>query len=169
VLVVFLLSTLILRSFVGGIFVTTPLVLVVAANFGVMGWLGIPLDMGTISTAAMAIGIGADYELYLLFRFREELHNTGDVGAATRQSLVTSGKAVLYVALSIAAGYAFLLSSGFAFYSRLAVMVVATMAVSAFAAIIFLRAMTMIFKPRFIFGANKPQMIAGHLSQTGAE
>ncbi len=169
VLVVFLLSTLILRSFVGGIFVTTPLVLVVAANFGVMGWAGIPLDMGTISTAAMAIGIGADYELYLLFRFREELHRTGDVGAATRQSLVTSGKAVLYVALSIAAGYAFLLSSGFAFYSRLAVMVVATMAVSAFAAIIFLRAMTMIFKPRFIFGANKPQMIAGHLSQTGAE
>jgi predicted RND superfamily exporter protein len=151
VLVVFALSSLILRSFVGGLFVTTPLVLVVLANFGVMGWLGIPLDMGTISTAAMAIGIGADYELYLLFRFREELERTGSVAAATRQSLVTSGKAVLYVALSIAAGYSFLLSSGFAFYSRLAVMVLATMAVSAFAAIIFLRAMTLIFKPKFIF------------------
>lgn len=168
VLVVFALSTLILRSFVGGLFVTTPLVLVVAANFGVMGWFGIPLDMGTISTAAMAIGIGADYELYLLFRFREELQRSGDVAAATRQSLVTSGKAVLYVALSIAAGYSFLLTSGFAFYSRLAVMVVATMAVSAFAAIIFLRAMTMIFKPKFIFGANKPTL-GGHLSESGAQ
>jgi predicted RND superfamily exporter protein len=169
VLVVFVLSTLILRSFVGGLFVTTPLVLVVAANFGVMGWLGIPLDMGTISTAAMAIGIGADYELYLLFRFREELQRSGgDVASATRQSLVTSGKAVLYVALSIAAGYSFLLTSGFAFYSRLAVMVVATMAVSAFAAIIFLRAMTMIFKPKFIFGANKPTL-GGQLSQSGAQ
>jgi predicted RND superfamily exporter protein len=152
VIVVFALSALVLRSLVGGLFVTTPLVLVVLANFGVMGWLGIPLDMGTISTAAMAIGIGADYELYLLFRFREELARTGDLAAATRQSLTTSGKAVIYVALSIASGYAFLLSSGFAFYSRLAVMVVATMAVSAFAAIIFLRAMTMIFKPKFIFG-----------------
>lgn len=169
VLVVFVLSTLILRSFVGGLFVTTPLVLVVAANFGVMGWFGIPLDMGTISTAAMAIGIGADYELYLLFRFREELQRTGDVTAATRQSLVTSGKAVLYVALSIAAGYSFLLSSGFAFYSRLAVMVVATMAVSAFAAIIFLRAMTMIFKPKFIFGAGKPDLAGQRLSESGAQ
>lgn len=149
--VVFLLSSLVLRSFVGGLFVTTPLALVVLANFGVMGWMGIALDMGTMSTAAMAIGIGADYELYLLFRFREELYKSRDVSAATRISLLTSGKAVIYVALSIAAGYAFLLSSGFAFYSRLAVMVVATMGVSAFAAIIFLRAMTMIFKPRFIF------------------
>lgn len=153
IIVVFVLSALVLRSVVGGLFVTTPLILVVLANFGVMGWLGIPLDMGTISTAAMAIGIGADYELYLLFRFREELQRTGDLSAATRQSLVTSGKAVIYVALSIAAGYAFLLTSGFAFYSRLAVMVIATMGVSAFAAIIFLRAMTMIFKPKFIFGS----------------
>lgn len=161
--VVFILSTLILRSVVGGLFVTTPLMLVVAANFGVMGWLGIPLDMGTISTAAMAIGIGADYELYLLFRFREELQRSGSLNVATRQSLLTSGKAVLYVALSIAAGYAFLLTSGFAFYSRLAVMVIATMAVSAFAAIIFLRAMTMIFRPRFIFGAVDSAPAAGPL------
>lgn len=157
-LVVLLLSSLALRSFVGGLFITMPLVLVTAANFGVMGWLGIPLDMATITTAAMAIGIGADYELYLLFRFREELRRTGDVVSATRNSLLTSGKAVLYVALSVAAGYSFLLLSGFAFYNRLAVMVVATMAVSAFGAIIFLRAMTMIFKPKFIFGTDPVQL-----------
>lgn len=167
IVVVFVLSSLILRSLIGGLFVTTPLVLVVAANFGVMGWLGIPLDMGTISTAAMAIGIGADYELYLLFRFREELQRSGNLNAATRQSLLTSGKAVLYVALSIAAGYAFLLTSGFAFYSRLAVMVIATMGVSAFAAIIFLRAMTMIFKPNFIFGTLNRGAAAGNLDGTG--
>ena len=166
VVVVFVLSALVLRSIVGGLFVTTPLILVVLANFGVMGWLGIPLDMGTISTAAMAIGIGADYELYLLFRFREELQRTGDLAAATRQSLVTSGKAVIYVALSIAAGYAFLLTSGFAFYSRLAVMVVATMGVSAFAAIIFLRAMTMIFKPKFIFGSVERPAAQGNSIKT---
>ena len=168
VLVVFVLSTLVLRSFVGGLFVTTPLVMVVLANFGVMGWFGIPLDMGTISTAAMAIGIGADYELYLLFRFREELARYGDVNKATRQSLLTSGKAVLYVALSIAAGYSFLLISGFAFYSRLAVMVMATMAVSAFAAIIFLRAMTMIFKPKFIFGAAQNAPGVDRLKESSA-
>lgn len=156
--VVFILSSLALRSFVGGVFVTLPLAIVVFANFGVMGWLGIPLDMGTMTTAAMAIGIGADYELYLLFRFKEELARTSDSFEATRKSLVTSGKAVIYVALSIAAGYSFLLTSGFAFYTRLAVMVIATMIVSGFVAVIFLRAMTMVFKPNFIYGtARKAQ------------
>jgi uncharacterized protein len=150
--VVFILSSLALRSLIGGIFVTLPLGIVVVANFGVMGWLGIPLDMGTMTTAAMAIGIGADYELYLLFRFKEELARSKDSAVATHRSLVTSGKAVIYVAISIAAGYAFLLTSGFAFYTRLAVMVIATMMVSAFVAVIFLRAMTMVFKPKFIYG-----------------
>jgi uncharacterized protein len=153
--VVFVLSSIALRSFVGGIFVTLPLGIVVFANFGVMGWLGIPLDMGTMTTAAMAIGIGADYELYLLFRFKEELSRSADSYQATYRSLVTSGKAVIYVALSIAAGYAFLLTSGFAFYTRLAVMVIATMVVSAFVAVIFLRALTMVFKPRFIYGSQR--------------
>jgi predicted RND superfamily exporter protein len=150
--VVFILSSLVLRSLVGGVFVTLPLMIVVFANFGVMGWLGIPLDMGTMTTAAMAIGIGADYELYLLFRFKEELSRTNDSYTATYKSLVTSGKAVIYVALSVAAGYSFLLTSGFAFYTRLAVMVIATMIVSGFVAVIFLRAMTMVFKPNFIYG-----------------
>lgn len=154
--VVFILSSLALRSLIGGIFVTLPLAIVVFANFGVMGWLGIPLDMGTMTTAAMAIGIGADYELYLLFRFKEELNRSNDAYTATYRSLVTSGKAVIYVALSIAAGYSFLLTSGFAFYTRLAVMVIATMMVSGFVAVIFLRAMTMVFKPNFIYGRRQP-------------
>lgn len=164
--VVFILSSLALRSLIGGIFVTLPLAIVVFANFGVMGWLGIPLDMGTMTTAAMAIGIGADYELYLLFRFKEELARTSNSYEATRKSLVTSGKAVIYVALSIAAGYSFLLTSGFAFYTRLAVMVIATMMVSGFVAVIFLRAMTMVFKPKFIYGsASRPDSVPSNVVQ----
>jgi hypothetical protein len=149
---VFLLSAFALRSLIGGLFVVVPLVLIALVNFGLMGWFGLPLDMGTSTTAAMAIGIGADYELYLLFRFREELALRGNLYAATRESLLTSGKAILFVALSVAGGYSILLLSGFAFYSRLAVMVIATMMVSAVSALIFLRAMMIIFKPRFVFG-----------------
>lgn len=154
-LIVFLLSSLALRSLVGGLFVTTPLILVTFANFGLMGWLGIPLDMGTASTVAMALGIGADYELYLLFRFREELRRDADIGRAVRDSLATSGKAILFVAFSIAGGYAVLLASDLGFYVRFAAMVIATMLVSAVSALIFLRAMMIVFKPRFIFGKTR--------------
>ena len=148
---VYLLSSLALRSMVGGLFVVTPLVAIILANFGVMGWLGIPLDMGTATTVAMAIGVGADYELYILFRFRESYRRSGDLAAATRESLLTSGKAILYVALSVSGGYAILLTSGFAFYTRLAVMVTTTMIISALSALVLLRSTMLIFKPRFIF------------------
>jgi uncharacterized protein len=150
--VVFVLGTIVFRSLAGGLFVVTPLVAVALANFGVMGWLGTPLDISAMISAALAIGIGADYEIYLLYRFREELARTGDVLAATRDSLLTSGKAVLFVAISIIGGYAVLQFSDFAFFNQISNMVMATMAVSAFFALFFLRALMMIFKPRFVFG-----------------
>jgi hypothetical protein len=151
-LVVFVLGAIAFRSLAGGLFVVTPLAAVALANFGVMGWLGTPLDISAMISAALAIGIGADYEIYLLYRFREELARTGDILAATRDSLLTSGKAVLFVAISIIGGYAVLQFSDFAFFNQISNMVMATMAVSAFFALFFLRALMMIFKPRFVFG-----------------
>jgi predicted RND superfamily exporter protein len=165
--VVFVLGALVLRSPVGGLFVVTPLFAVMLANFGLMGWLGTPLDITAMTTAAMAIGIGADYEIYLLFRFREELARSGDVLAATTQSMLTSGKAILLVALSIASGYAVLQASDFAFYNQLSNMVTATMVISACFALFFLRALMMLFKPKFIFGERsaslfpRPAAVAG--------
>lgn len=159
-LVVFLLGALIMRSPVGGLFVVTPLFAVMLANFGVMGWLRIPLDITAMTTAAMAIGVGADYEIYLLFRFREELQRTGSVLAATRASMLTSGKAILLVAISVASGYAVLQVSDFQFYNTLSTMVCVTMAISSFFALFFLRALMMVFKPRFIFGDAREALFA---------
>ena len=151
-LVVFVLGALVFRSIAGGLFVVTPLLAVALANFGVMGWMNTPLDISAMISAALAIGIGADYEIYLLYRFREELARSADVLAATRDSLLTSGKAVLIVAISIIGGYAVLQFSDFAFFNQISNMVMATMAVSVFFALFFLRALMMIFKPRFVFG-----------------
>jgi uncharacterized protein len=159
-LVVFVLGAIIMRSLVGGLFVVTPLFAVMLANFGVMGWMGTPLDITAMTTAAMAIGIGADYEIYLLFRFREELGRTGSVLAATRTSMLTSGKAVLLVAISVASGYAVLQASDFQFYNTLSTMVGVTMGISAFFALFFLRALMMVFKPRFVFGADRDVLFA---------
>jgi predicted RND superfamily exporter protein len=166
-LVVFALGSLAFRSFAGGLFVVTPLVAVALANFGVMGWLGTPLDISAMTSAALAIGIGADYEIYLLYRFREELARSGDVLAATRSSLLTSGKAVLFVAISIIGGYAVLQFSGFAFFNQISNMVMATMAVSAFFALFFLRALMMIFRPRFVFAYAREARLAPAAPGTG--
>jgi predicted RND superfamily exporter protein len=167
-IVVFVLGAIILRSFVGGLFVVTPLFAVMLANFGLMGWLGTPVDISAMTTAAMAIGIGADYEIYLLFRFREELERTGSVLEATRNSMLTSGKAILLVAISILSGYAVLQFSDFAFYNQLSNMVTATMLTSAFFALFFLRALMILFKPRFVFGNMKVALAVPSAPVSGA-
>jgi predicted RND superfamily exporter protein len=156
--VVFLLSSLALGSFVGGLLVITPLATIVLANFGMMGWLGIPFDMGTATTTAMVTGIGADYEIYMLYRLREEFARQGDLNGALRTSLMTSGKAVLFVALSIAGGYAALLISDVRFYPRLGSTMIATMFISALLSLVLLRAVITVFTPRFIVGAQRPSI-----------
>ena len=163
-LVVLILGALMFRSLIAGFFVVVPLVAVTVTNFGLMGWLDTPLDITAMTSAAMAVGIGADYEIYLLFRFREELARSGNVLAATRQSLLTSGKAILFVALSVMGGYAVLQVASFAFYNQVSTMVMATMAISALFALFFLRALMMIFKPRFVFGKTPEALF----SQTSA-
>lgn len=150
--VVFLLSSLALSSFTGGFLVVAPLAVIVLVNFGLMGWLGITLDMGTATTTAMVVGIGSDYEIYMLYRLREEFARQGDLNRALRTSLLTSGKAVLFVALSIAGGYSALLFSDFRFYPRLGSTMMFTMVTSALLSLLLLRAIIAVFKPKFIVG-----------------
>lgn len=70
--ITFLMTALVRRSLLGGFFVIIPLALSVLINFGIMGLSGITLGIGTAAITAMAVGIGADYEIYLIFRLREE-------------------------------------------------------------------------------------------------
>jgi predicted RND superfamily exporter protein len=122
----------------------------VFVNFGLMGWLGLSLDMGSATIAAMVVGIGADYEIYMLYRLREEYARTGNLDRSLRNSLMTSGKAVLFVALSIAGGYASLLISDFRFYPRLATTMIGTMVTSALLSLLLLRVVISLIKPKFI-------------------
>jgi predicted RND superfamily exporter protein len=156
--IVFLFASLVFKSPVGGLLVVIPLVAIVLMNLGIMGWLGIPLDMGTASITTMVTGIGADYEIYMLYRLREEYARQGDLNRALQTSLLTSGKAVLFVALSIAGGYSALLISDFRFYPRLGSTMMITMVISALLSLVFLRALVAVVRPRFIVGG--PRVVA---------
>lgn len=154
--IVFVLASLAFKSPMGGVLVVLPLAAIVLMNIGLMGWFGVPLDMGTASITSMVTGIGADYEIYMLYRLREEYRRYGDLDRALQASLATSGKAVLFVAASIAGGYAALLISDFRFYPRLGSTVIITMVISAVLSLLLLRAMVALIRPRFIMGGNAP-------------
>jgi predicted RND superfamily exporter protein len=80
---------------------------------GAMGWLGIPLDIMTITIAAITIGIGVDGAIHYVHRFRAEHAFHRDYAAATRAAHRTTGRAMFYTALVISAGFGVLGLSNF--------------------------------------------------------
>jgi predicted RND superfamily exporter protein len=59
-----------LRSLTGGLVAMIPNLVPTAFLFGVMGWLRLPLDIGSVMTASVALGIAVDDNVHLLSRFR---------------------------------------------------------------------------------------------------
>jgi uncharacterized protein len=150
--VVFVVSSLVFRSLIGGLLVLTPLLLAVLANFGVMGWTGMRLNIPNALSSAMAVGIGADYAIYLVYRLREEISQGVDEITAVRHVLATAGKACLFVASAVAVGYGVLwFSPGFYVHSWLATLIACSMLVSVFAALTLIPALVLVFRPKFIF------------------
>ena len=149
-LLVLVITSLLLRSIVGGFLVLLPLATAALVNLGLMGWTGILLSMGTAAISAMAIGIGADYAVYFIFRVREEFERTGDLRLATSTALTTSGKAIAYVASAVAGGYLCLTLSLFKVHVLLGVLVALTMVTSSAATVAFLPAVILLVKPRFL-------------------
>jgi predicted RND superfamily exporter protein len=149
-LLVVVITAVLLRSLTGGLLVLLPLATAALVNLGLMGWTGILLSMGTAAISAMAIGIGADYAVYFLFRVREELPRQGDLREAVAVALMTSGKAIAYVASAVAGGYLCLALSGFKVHVLLGVLVALTMVVSSGATVALLPAVVVRLSPKFL-------------------
>ena len=150
--VVLVMASLMFRSLVAGMLVLVPLAMVALVNFGAMGFLGIPLQVATASVAALGIGVGADYAIYLTYRLRDELRNESDLSAALRRTYATAGKASLYVASAVGGGYAVLMFSwGFKIHLWLGAMMAVAMLVSVLSTLTLYPALLLALKPNFVF------------------
>lgn len=149
---VFLVSSVVFRSILGGLIVLLPVLLAVCAVFGTMGLFGIPLNIPNSLISAMAVGIGADYAIYLLYRLRELVADGVEDIVAVRTTLATAGKACLFVATAVAGGYGVLaLSLGYNVHQWLSLFIIVAMVVSAFASLTLVPAIVLSLRPAFIF------------------
>ena len=78
-----------------------------------MGGIGIPLDIMTITIAAITIGIGVDNAIHYTHRFREELAKTGDPTASMRAAHGSVGRAMYYTSVIVTLGFSILALSNF--------------------------------------------------------
>lgn len=110
---IFVMFILLFRSVLLGILGVTPNILSAAAVLGVMGWAGIPLDMMTITIAAITVGIGVDDTIHYIHRFKKEIVKDGDYDAALLRCHSSIGNAMFYTSITIMSGFSILTLSNF--------------------------------------------------------
>ncbi|MDO3723026.1 MMPL family transporter [Marinobacter sp. chi1] len=110
ILVMFLLLFRSLKLALLGI---APNLIAAGSVLGLMGWLGIPLDMMTITVAAITVGIAVDDTIHYIHRFRVEIRKDGDYLAAMHRCHRSIGQAMFYTSLTIISGFSILVLSNF--------------------------------------------------------
>ncbi|MDC3042094.1 MMPL family transporter [Candidatus Pelagibacter sp.] len=87
----------------------------IAAFFilGIIGLLGIPLDMMTITIAAITIGIAVDNSIHYIYRFKEEFSKINDYNKTLKTCHSTVGVAILNTSITIVFGFSILVLSKF--------------------------------------------------------
>tara|TARA_B100000945_G_scaffold133405_1_gene106549 strand:- start:2098 stop:4584 length:2487 start_codon:yes stop_codon:yes gene_type:complete len=80
---------------------------------GIIGLLEIPLDMMTITIAAITIGIAVDNSIHYIYRFREEFKKTNDYNKTLEKCHDTVGVAILNTSITIIFGFSILILSNF--------------------------------------------------------
>ena len=94
-----------------GIVAVGPIVLVLISVLGTMALLGIPYTLVTSIITALSIGIGVDYTIHVIHRYREEFTRLRNPEKAAIQTLATTGSALLGSALTTAFGFGVLIAS----------------------------------------------------------
>jgi len=150
VLAVTVLVSVLMGSVIAGLIAAIPLLLTVTFSMGIMAYTGQPLDMMTLMVSAIAVGIGVDYSIHFISRFRREYREDPDPQRALQATIRTTGRGITYNALTVALGFFILIFASFKGIRMFGLQIALTMAVSALSAISIIPAILMEWQPKFL-------------------
>jgi predicted RND superfamily exporter protein len=101
------------RSFKLALIAITPNLLAIGAVLGVIGWLNIPLDMMTITIAAISMGIAVDNTIHYIYRFRQEFNVERNYVKTIFNCHGSIGYAIYYTSVTVIIGFSILALSNF--------------------------------------------------------
>lgn len=110
---IMLMFLVLFRSLKLSFIAIVPNFLAAAVVLGGMGLLKIPLDMMTITIAAITVGIGVDHSIHYITRFKREFAKDGDYIATMHRAHNSIGQALFYTAITIIIGFSVLTLSNF--------------------------------------------------------
>ena len=111
--VISLMLFLIFKSIKVMIIGLIPNIFVASSVMGLLGLLSIPLDIMTITVAAISVGMAVDNTIHYIYRYKKELKINKSTEVALINAHATTGRAIFYTASTIAAGFCILSLSNF--------------------------------------------------------
>lgn len=124
-----------------------PNLLSAGAVLGIMGWMRIPLDMMTITIAAISIGIAVDDTIHYIYRFKKEIQTDGDYILTMHRCHGSIGHAMYYTSITIIIGFSILVFSNFWPTIYFGVFTGIAMFIALIAALTLLPQLLIVFKP----------------------
>jgi hypothetical protein len=106
--------------------------------------------MATLMVSSITIGIGIDYGIHFISRFRQEVRMGKEEGQALQATIQTTGRGIAYNALALALGFGVLIFSSFKGMSSFGLLIAMAMVISALSAFTVIPAILVTFKPRFL-------------------
>lgn len=149
-LTVLILLAIIFRSVKGGLTGSIPLAASILIQFGVMGLTGIAIDAATALLSSIMIGVGVDFTIQFLWRYKIELSKGVSHQEAVSATYRTTGRSIVINGLSVMAGFSATFLSGFLsirFFGYLTLLAIGSCLLYA---IIVIPAFMLWFKPSFI-------------------
>jgi len=149
--IVFILCSTVFRSVWAGVTLAIPLIIANLAAFTYMVIKEISLDVDTLPVFAVGIGVGVDYGIYVISRFREEYENFKDIDKAVQKGISTAGLGVVFTAITLTIPvllWYFL--SEIKFQADMGLLLAFLLIFNMLGALLFIPAVCSYFKPRFI-------------------
>ena len=138
-----------LGSVSGGILSIIPNILPSVSAFGLMGLLGIPLDVDTLMIAPLIIGIAVDDTIHFVTHYRMNLSRGHKVDAALKHTIDEVGRAVTFTTLILGSSFLLLGFSDYLGIARVGIFGSFAIFVALICDLLFLPALVHVFKPKF--------------------
>ena len=145
--VIFLMFIVLFRSFYLALIGMTPNLLAAAVVLGTMGLARIPLDIMTITVAAISVGMAVDNTIHYIHRFKIEFRETNNYEQSMINSHRTIGRAMFYTSSTIIFGFLVLITSNFNPTAYFGIFVSLAMLMALVGALTLLPKLLIVFKP----------------------
>ena len=145
--VIFLMFIVLFRSFYLALIGMTPNLLAAAVVLGTMGLARIPLDIMTITVAAISVGMAVDNTIHYIHRFKIEFRETNNYEQSMINSHRTIGRAMFYTSSTIIFGFLVLIASNFNPTAYFGIFVSLAMLMALAGALTLLPKLLIVFKP----------------------